>query len=86
MLNFDVLEKGVRVMFFNDILWIIFWKKKFCYIYRPNFIVWLLLLIEILGKMCVVIIRFPLYGITNFEINLSFLIKLLFYMSKQGQD
>ena len=36
--------------------------------------------------MCVVIIRFPLYGITNFEINLSFLIKLLFYMSKQGQD
>ena len=86
MLNFDVLEKGVRVLFFNDILWIIFWKKKFCYIYRPNFIVWLLLLIEILGKMCVVIIRFPLSGIINFEINLSFLIKLLFYMSKQGQD
>ena len=36
--------------------------------------------------MCVVIIRFPLYGIINFEINLSFLIKLLFCMSKQGQD
>ena len=86
MLNFDVLEKGVRVLFFNDILWIIFWKKKSCYIYRPNFIVWLLLLIEIFCKMCVVIIRFPLYGIINFEINLSFLIKLLFYMSKQGQD
>ena len=35
MLNFDVLEKGVRVLFFNDILWIIFWEKKIL-LYLPT--------------------------------------------------
>ena len=40
-----------------------------------NFIVLLPLLLESLSIMCIVIIYFPVCGVTNIEINLRFLIK-----------
>ena len=47
----------------------------------PNFIVWLPLLLEMLGNMCIV----SLAGcdLINFEINLSFLIKTFYHMTKK---
>ena len=44
----------------------------------PNFIVWL-------SNMCVVNINFPVYGVINFEINLSFLIQPFSYMTKKAR-
>ena len=49
----------------------------------PDSIVWWHLYLEILGNMCTVIIYFPVDGVTGFEINLSFLIKPLSYMTNQ---
>ena len=54
-----------------------FSSKMFLMLYSinwPNLIVWLLLPLEILGNIC---------GKTNFEINLSFLIKPLSYKTKK---
>ena len=50
----------------------------------PNFIVWLPVLLEILGNIFIVVICFPVYDVVNFEINLSFLIKPIFYMAKKS--
>ena len=44
----------------------------------PNFIVWLLLLLELLGNMCTVNICFTVCDIIKFEINHSFLNKSFF--------
>ena len=58
-----------------------FWIKMFLLIYYftwPNFNVWLLLLLEILGNMCIVILCCPDCDVINFEINLIFLIKTFF--------
>ena len=44
----------------------------------PNFIVWLPLLCEILGNMCITIVFKPGCDIINFEVNLIFLIKPFF--------
>ena len=41
----------------------------------PNFIVWLILLCELLGNICIEIVCYPDCGVINFEINLIFLIK-----------
>ena len=61
-----------------------FWKKIFLALYSitwPNCIV-LLPLLETLGNMCIVIICFPVYDAINFKINLSFLSKPFFYITK----
>ena len=47
-----------------------------------NFIVWLTLVIETLGNMCIVIISFPDCDVINFKSNLGFLIKPFSYMTK----
>ena len=47
-----------------------------------NFIVSLSLLFEMLSNMCIVIICFTVYEVITFEINISFLRKLFFYMIK----
>ena len=75
MRNFDFLEKGPGLfspphfmyekMFAIAMLYSLNW---------PNFIVWLSLLLEILGNMCITIICF-----------LSFLIKLFYCMTKKSQ-
>ena len=46
---------------------------------RPNFIVFLSLLLQILGKISVVITCCPVSGVINIEINLIFFIKPFFY-------
>ena len=62
-------------------------KKKVLMLYSinwPNFIAWLLLLLDILGNMCIVIICCPVRDTINFEINLSFLIKLFLHIIKKS--
>ena len=49
-----------------------------------NFIVWLSLVLELMGSMCIVITYYPVCDVKNFVINLSFLIKPFFYMSKNS--
>ena len=74
MLNFDFLDKGLGIVspahFVYDFL-----TKMFFMLYStnwPNFIAWLLLLFEILGNMCIVIVYYPGCDVMDFEINLSF--------------
>ena len=50
----------------------------------PNSIVWMLLLLEIIGNMCVVIIYCPLCGVISFEINYNFLTELFFYITNMS--
>ena len=50
----------------------------------PNFILWLLLLIEILGNMCITIACEPGCDVTKFEI--IFLIKPFCYMTKKSRQ
>ena len=85
MLNFHLLEKGLGIVspphFVFD-----FPRKTFLMIYFinwPNFIVWLLFLIEILVNMCMIIFCFPGCNVMSFEINLIFLIKPFLYMTKK---
>ena len=51
-----------------------------------NFNVLLPALLEILGNMYVEIVCFPNSYVTNFEINLIFLIKSFFYMTKKSRQ
>ena len=66
------------------------WEKLNLKLYSTkwrNFIVLLPLILEILGKMSMIIICFPICDIINFEINHSFHIKPFSYMSrKSGQN
>ena len=58
-----------------------FWRKIFLSLYFINslsFIVWLPLLREILGNMCIVIVYQPGCEVMHFEVNLIFLIKSFF--------
>ena len=57
------------------------WRKIFLlsrYLNWRSFIVWLSLLCEISGNMCIGIVCKPGCDVMNFEANLTFLIKLLF--------
>ena len=49
-----------------------------------NFIPWLRLVLDILGNMCIKIVRFPSYDVINFGIDLIFLIKLFLHVSKNS--
>ena len=58
-----------------------FLRKIFILLYSinwPNFIAWLSLLREILGYMFIIIVCYPGCDVTNFKINLMFLIKTVF--------
>ena len=88
MLDFDFLEKSLGIVssphFVHD-----FSRKMFLMLYAnnwPSFIVWLHLLLEILGSMCIAIVCFPGCGIINFEISLIFLIKPFFYLTKKSRQ
>ena len=52
----------------------------------PNFIVWLSLLLEVLGNMCIKIVCEPGYDVIKFGINLIFLIKPFRYMTKKSRQ
>ena len=63
-------------------------RKIFLVLYSinwPNFIVWLPLLLEILDNTCISIICCPVCDVRNFEINLDFLFKPIFCITK-SQD
>ena len=88
MLNFDFLEKGLRIVsppyFMQD-----FWRKIFLMLYYincPNFIFWLLLLLEILVNMCIAIVCYSGRDVIKFEINFIFLIKSFFYVTKKSRQ
>ena len=62
------------------------WRKIFLTLYSinwPNLIVWWLLLFEILGNMCIVIICLPVNDIINSELNRSFLLKPFLFIIKK---
>ena len=66
-----------------------FSKKIFIMLYsinRSNFIVWLLMLLDIFGKMCIAIVCFPGCDVITFEINLIVLIKPFYYMTKKSRQ
>ena len=44
------------------------------------------LLLEIMSNMCVEIVCFPCYNVIHFEINLNFIIKPFFYMTKKQRQ
>ena len=88
MVNFNFLEKGLETIspphFVHD-----FARKMFLMLYSikwSNFIVWLSLLLEILGNMCIAIAYFPDCDVINFENSPIFLIKLFFYMTKKSRQ
>ena len=88
MLNFDFLEKGLRIVSSRYFVYD-FSRKMFlmlCSINRPNLIVWLLLLLEILGGVCTAIVCFPGCDVINFEINLILLIKPFFYLTQKSRQ
>ena len=52
----------------------------------PNFIVWLLILLEILGNMCIMIVCWRGCDIIKFEINLIYLINTFCFMTKKSRQ
>ena len=52
-----------------------FLKKGLEIVSPPYFVAWLPLLLEILVNMCIAIVRQPGCDVTNFEMNLIFIIK-----------
>ena len=85
MVNFDFLEKGLGIVSPPHLV-CHFPKKMFLMLYFinwSNFIVWLLLLLEIFGNMCMVIVCFPGCDVMNFEINLILLINILIILRKK---
>ena len=88
MLNFDFLEKGLGIVSLPHFVYD-FSRKMFLVLYSinwPNFIVKLSLLLDILINMCIAVVCFPGCDIINFEINIIFLIKPLFYMTKRPRQ
>ena len=88
MFNFDFLGKGLEIVspphFENNL------SRKMVLMLYPingtNFIVWFPLLLEILAKMCNAIVCWPGCDVTNFEINLIFLIKPFLYMTRKSKQ
>ena len=77
LLNSDFSEKGLGIVFTQRFVYD-FSRKMFLILYSinwPNFIVWLPLLRDILGNICIAIVCFPDCDVISFEINLIFLIK-----------
>ena len=89
------IQRYAKVWFFTKGSWTSFstafcvWfflRKTFVLLYScnwPNLIVWLPLLLEILGNMCIAVTCCSVYDFINFENNLSFLIKLFWYINKK---
>ena len=88
MLNFVFLEKSLGIVspphFMYDFL-----RKMFLMLYFincPYFIVSLPLLLEILINMCIAIACEPCCNVIIFLINLVFLIKSFFFMTKKSKQ
>ena len=57
-----------------------------CVWFSKKKVSWLPLLLEILGNMCNTLVCFPGRDVKNFEINLIYLIKPFFYMTKKSSQ
>ena len=79
MLNFDVLQHFVCD--FSGKMFIMFYSINWL-----NFIVWLSLRLEILNNMRIAIVCFSGCDVINFEVNLIFLIKSFFCMTKMSRQ
>ena len=87
MTHFDSLEKGLEIVSPSNFV-IDFSRKMFFMLYYinwPNVIVWLSLLFQILANMCITIC-FQGCDVIDFEIDIIFLIKLFFYMTKKSRQ
>ena len=87
-LNFYFLEKGLGIVFPSHFVYD-FWKKIFLMLYSinwSNFIVELPFVLEILTNICIAIVCEPGCDVINLEINLVFLIKPFFYMTKKSKQ
>ena len=85
MLDFDFLGKGLGIVAPQNFAHI-FSGKMFLVLYFinwANFIVWFPVLLEILGNKCIEIVSFPGCDVISFNINLIFLIKPFFYVTKK---
>ena len=83
-LNFDLLEMGLGIVspaHFENVSCLMLSSMNW-----PNSIVWLFLFIMILGNMCIPIVYFGDCEIMDFEINLVFLIKPFFYLTKKSRE
>ena len=88
MLDFWFFEKAfgtsLSTTFVGDFTrikcYILYWSN-----YWSNFIVWLPLLLEISGNICLVFVYYSVCDVVNFEINLSFFVKLFSYMTKKNK-
>ena len=88
MLNFDFLKKGLGIVSPSHFVYE-FSRKMFLMLYFinwPNFIAWLPLLLEILVNMSIAILCKPGCDVINFEINLIFLFKPFFYITKKSRQ
>ena len=88
MPNFDFLEKDLGLVFPPHFVYD-FSSKMFLMLYsinRPNFVVCLPLLFEILDNMCIAIAYFPGCDVINLKINLIFLIKLFLCMTENSRQ
>ena len=83
--NFWFYGKGSGTIFQMNFVYYISGKISVTlyFINLPNFIVWLPLLLEILDNMCIVLICFLAFDVKNVEINLNFVIKPFFYITKK---
>ena len=80
--NFFLKKKGGLGLVFLSHFLHDFWRKNLYAIKWLNLIVWLSLLLQILGNMCIIIICFPVCDVIKFEITFSVLIKPFSYMTK----
>ena len=81
-------RKGFGIVFPSHYVYD-FSRKIFVTLYSinsPNFIVWLPLIHEMLGNMCIAIICFPGYYASSFEINLIFFWSSRFSTCPKSQD
>ena len=88
MLNFNFSGKSLGIVSPPNFVYD-FSGKMFLMIHSinwPNFIVWLHLLLEILDNICITIVCYPCCDVIKFEINLIFLIKPFYYMTKRSRQ
>ena len=85
MLNFYILFKGLGLVFVSHFVYDSSRKTFLLYsVNWLNFIVWLLLLLEILDNISIAIIGCPVCDVINFKINLSSFIKPFFCITKKS--
>ena len=86
--NFNFSEKVLRLVSPRQFVYD-FSRRVFLMLHSinwPNFIVGLPLLLEIMGNMCITIVCYSGCDVIKFEINLIFLIKLFWDMTKKSRQ